>query len=102
MAVVTIPSEQRTLRDPAEVRSYLASINIRSEQWEADRPLATDATAEQVLAAYSQQLEQLKQEGGYVHADVIDVTSDTPGLDAMLAKFNIEHSEGRSGDRDRG
>lgn len=91
MAVVTIPSEQRTLRDPEEVRSYLAFINIRYEQWQADRPLATDATAEQVLAAYSQQLEQLKREGGYVQADVIDVTSETPGLDAMLAKFNTEH-----------
>jgi cupin superfamily acireductone dioxygenase involved in methionine salvage len=25
-------------------------------------------------------------------ADVIDVNQDTPGLDAMLAKFNIEHA----------
>ena len=24
-------------------------------------------------------------------ADMIDVNHDTPGLDAMLAKFNIEH-----------
>ena len=24
-------------------------------------------------------------------ADVIDVNPDTPGLDVMLAKFNIEH-----------
>ena len=32
-----------------------------------------------------------KQVGGYVTADVIDVKPDTPGLDAMLEKFNKEH-----------
>ena len=34
---------------------------------------------------------RLKARGGYVTADVIDVTADTPNLDTMLAKFNREH-----------
>jgi 1,2-dihydroxy-3-keto-5-methylthiopentene dioxygenase len=33
----------------------------------------------------------LKARGGYTTADVIDVTPDTPGLDAMLTRFNSEH-----------
>lgn len=33
----------------------------------------------------------MKEAGGYVTADVIDVTPATPGLDAMIAKFNKEH-----------
>jgi len=43
------------------------------------------------LRAYEGQVSELKRRGGYVTADVIDVKPDTPGLDTMLAKFNIEH-----------
>ena len=41
--------------------------------------------------AYTRQIEALKARGGYVTADVIDVTPEMPGLDAMLAKFSREH-----------
>ena len=37
-------------------------------------------------------LTNLKKRGGYITADVIDVNPNTPDLDAMLAKFNVEHS----------
>jgi len=39
----------------------------------------------------TEEIEELKVRGGYVTADVIDVNVQTPGLDAMLAKFNREH-----------
>jgi len=44
-----------------------------------------------VLAAYAPEIDQLKARGGYVTADVIDVTPATPNLEAMLAKFSTEH-----------
>jgi len=44
------------------------------------------------LSAYAPEIESLKARGGYVTADVIDVKPDTVGLDAMLAKFSIEHT----------
>ena len=50
-----------------------------------------DATADVVLQTYADKVDELKARGGYVTADVIDVTADTPGLEAMLAKFNSEH-----------
>jgi len=34
----------------------------------------------------------MKRRGGYVTADVIDVFPETPGLDAMLARFDKEHT----------
>ena len=92
MAVLRIPDENRLLREHGEVRGYLAGIGIDYERWESPADLPSDASAEQVLSAYSEQVEKLKREGGYVTADVIDVNADTPGLDAMLAKFNIEHA----------
>jgi len=49
------------------------------------------APAEAVLAAYAAEIDRLKAAGGYVTADVIDVSPQTPNLDAMLAKFRKEH-----------
>lgn len=92
VAVLRIPEEQRSLREHDEVRDYLAGIGIEYERWEAPADLPENASSEQVLNAYSPQIEELKRRGGYVTADVIDVHADTPGLDAMLAKFNIEHT----------
>jgi len=92
VAVLRIPDENRSLREHREVRDYLAGIGIDYERWESPANLPWDASAEQVLSAYSEQVEELKREGGYVTADVIDVNADTPGLDAMLARFNIEHT----------
>ena len=91
MAVLRIPDENRSLREYEEVRKYLGGIGIEYERWETQVDLTEDAPAEQVLSAYDKQIEELKRRGGYVTADVIDVNPATPGLDAMLAKFNIEH-----------
>jgi 1,2-dihydroxy-3-keto-5-methylthiopentene dioxygenase len=92
MAIVRIPGEHRTLYDEEEIRLHLASIRIGYERWEpAAHAVAEDATAEELLAAYAPEIERLKERGGYVTADVIDVNPQTPGLDAMLAKFNREH-----------
>jgi 1,2-dihydroxy-3-keto-5-methylthiopentene dioxygenase len=91
MATVRIPSEQRTLTDPREVTEYLATLGIEYERWALAQRAAANAPAEAVLAAYAPEIERLKARGGYVTADVIDVTPATPGLDAMLAKFSTEH-----------
>ena len=92
MAAVTIPDENRSITDPTEIKNYLGSIGIDYERWDADAVVSVDAPAEEILAAYAPQIEQLKARGGYVTADVIDVNPQTAGLEEMLARFNIEHS----------
>ena len=91
MATVKIPDEKRTLTDQAEVTRYLATLGIDYERWPGAQRVPATASADEVLAAYAPEIEKLKARGGYVTADVIDVTAATPGLDAMLAKFNSEH-----------
>jgi 1,2-dihydroxy-3-keto-5-methylthiopentene dioxygenase len=91
MATVNIPDEKRTLTQDAEIRDYLAGIGITYERWQPSHQLAEGASAADVLAAYRPEIERLKTEGGYVTADVIDVSPATPGLDAMLNRFNSEH-----------
>ena len=91
MALVRIPDDDRTLTDRSAITRYLAACSIDYEQWQPSHSVADDAPAERILAAYAKEIEQLKTRGGYVTADVIDVNPETPGLDAMLAKFRREH-----------
>ena len=91
MALVKIPAESRTLRDPEAVRAFLVVHGIEYARWTPAHDLAPDAAPDAVLAAYAREIEALKARGGYVTADVIDVTPETPNLDAMLARFNREH-----------
>lgn len=91
MARVKILEEKKTLLEPDEIRRYLATIDIQYERWEPSSPLAANAPQQEILEAYSEEIDGLKASGGYVAADVIDVSPTTPGLDAMLNKFNREH-----------
>src|SRR5579871_4126483 len=91
MALLTIPDEKRTIRDAADVTRYLANLGIEYERWEPSAAIAPGASAADILAAYAPKIEELKARGGYVTADVIDVNPQTPGLDAMLTRFNTEH-----------
>ena len=91
MASVKIPAEQRTVTDESAVTEYLAALGIDYERWPVAERAAANAPADAVLAAYAPEIDKLKARGGYVTADVIDVTPATPGLDAMLARFSTEH-----------
>ena len=79
------------MAEPESVASFLEAHGITYERWESQREVPADATADFVLAAYADKVDQLKARGGYTTADVIDVRPQTPGLDAMLARFNREH-----------
>ena len=91
MAIVRIPDEDRTLTGVEEIGTFLGTMGIRHEIWEPTHPIGPEATAAEILEAYAPEIERLKAQDGYVTADVIDVTSDTPNLQTMLDRFNKEH-----------
>lgn len=91
MAIVRIPDENRSLQEDELVQEFLRGIDIDYERWYTENDIPQDASSDLILRAYEKQINELKKRGGYVTADVIDINQDTPGLDAMLAKFNIEH-----------
>jgi 1,2-dihydroxy-3-keto-5-methylthiopentene dioxygenase len=91
MAVIRIKDEARTISGDGPVKDYLAAAGIDYERWRPEREVADGAAPESILAAYDTEIRKLKESGGYVTADVIDVKPSTPGLDAMLAKFSREH-----------
>lgn len=90
MALLRVPDENRTLTDQTEITAYLAERGIEYERIGAT-PIATTLSAEELLTAYRPKIDELKAKGGYVTADVIDVTNETPGLEAMLQRFSSEH-----------
>ena len=91
MAVLRIPDENLTISGTAAVAEYLENIGIEYDVWEPSHPLGADASQDEILGAYSAEIDKLKASGGYVTADVINVSPQTPNLDAMLAKFSREH-----------
>jgi 1,2-dihydroxy-3-keto-5-methylthiopentene dioxygenase len=91
MAVLRFPDSDQTITAETEIRAALAAQGIDYERWSLDR-VAADCSAEDVLSAYAAEIDGMKRRGGYATADVIDVKPETPGLDAMLARFDKEHT----------
>lgn len=91
MACIRIPSEDRILDDAEIIRDFLLPFGIAYDRWAVAGRIDRDASQEEILAAYAPEVEALKERGGYITADVIDVTPDVPNLQALLDKFNKEH-----------
>jgi 1,2-dihydroxy-3-keto-5-methylthiopentene dioxygenase len=91
MAVVDVPKKNIRLTETSEIADYLHGIGIDYERWDNIGEIGPEATDEEILAFYSDEIEALKAKGGYVTADVINIVPTTPNLDAMLDKFNKEH-----------
>ena len=94
MALVRIPAQEQSIEETSAIRDYLAARGIDYVQVGLPSDSAEGAsgmTADALLAFYGETIDDLKSRGGYTTADVIDVKPDTPGLDAMLKRFNSEH-----------
>ncbi len=91
MAVLRVPERNRRIEGRQAVSEYLEQIGIEYDVWEPSHSLGAGASPDEILEAYSAEIESLKIRGGYVTADVVSVNSQTPGLEAMLAKFSREH-----------
>jgi 1,2-dihydroxy-3-keto-5-methylthiopentene dioxygenase len=92
MALVVVPDCKKQISDNSEIQQFLSKFNITYEHWEVEGRINQNATEEEILKEYQPEIERLKKIGGYVTADVINVSPATPGLDVMLDKFNKEHT----------
>lgn len=92
MAIVSVPETNQRFTTPQEIAAFLAPYGIFHEVWDTSRCGGPDASSEDILAAYSPEIDQLKSRGGYVTADVINVSPETPNIDALMAKYALEHT----------
>jgi len=92
MATVHIPSQNRQLTDAQEISAFLKPFGIWYEHWQVAGRLSPTASDADILSEYAPEIQKVKEAGGFVTADVINVHPGTPNLDAMLEKFNKEHT----------
>jgi len=78
-------------REPDAIAAVLSEAGVRFEQWQAQQPLTEDADQNAILAAYAPEIDRLKQEGGYIIADVIRMHSEHPQKAELRQKFLDEH-----------
>jgi 1,2-dihydroxy-3-keto-5-methylthiopentene dioxygenase len=91
MAILRIPSEDRVIDDVDAIRRFLLPQGIHYDRWAVAGRIDRDASQEEILAAYEPEVTALMESGGYLTADVVNVTPDLPNLQVMLDKFNQEH-----------
>jgi 1,2-dihydroxy-3-keto-5-methylthiopentene dioxygenase len=92
MARIRIQDEEREISDTQEICEFLKPFGIWYENWDVDGRIGPEATNEEILTAYAPEIDRLKNAGGFVTADVINVSPETPNLDVLLAKFSKEHT----------
>lgn len=92
MAILNIPDKNYTTGDVAEISAFLNDRGIWFDQWEANAELEDTSSQEEILTAYAHSLKPFMEKMGYSTADVINVNSGTPNLDALRAKFLKEHT----------
>lgn len=78
--------------DPSEVASELKKIDVGFERWDSPVHLATEASAEAILAAYRPYLDKLMGTTGAGSADVVKLTPDHPQVATLREKFLSEHT----------
>jgi 1,2-dihydroxy-3-keto-5-methylthiopentene dioxygenase len=77
--------------DPDAIRNKLSAHGVHFDRW-ATRDLPADATQEEILEAYADEVARLKQDWGFQTADVVSLTADHPHKDAFRQKFLDEHT----------
>lgn len=92
MAIVLIPDENRKIEGAEAICAFLKPFGIWHERWELEERVSPDAPSETILEAYKPEIDRLKSAGGYITADVMQVSPATPNLDAMMEKFKSEHT----------
>ncbi|MDD3763459.1 MAG: cupin [Nevskiales bacterium] len=78
--------------DAGQIREQLAALGIEFERWEASQPLAPDASPDDVMAAYAEQIEALKARYDFVTVDVVSMHPEHPAAAEARGKFLAEHT----------
>jgi len=86
------PDRAEVITDPVEITRRLDQVGVRFERWEANQPLAADASQDEIIAAYRADIDRLMAENGFQSVDVISVGPDHPDREALRQKFLEEHT----------
>jgi len=82
----------KTTHQHDDIARELNAVGVRFEKWEATKPLSPGASQDEVIGAYSADIDRLKRDGGYQAVDVISLNPDHPDRAALRQKFLREHT----------
>lgn len=98
MAELRVRESDVVLTQPGEITEFVSRYGLTYQHWDIQKLhgeggglLEGETEQERVLRVFDDEIEQLKDEGNYVTADVIALSPETPNLDALLQKFDKEH-----------
>lgn len=92
MAILSIPEIGKTVENPSEIKKFFTSRGIFFDQWHCHVEFEETTTQEDILKAYSTDLEPFMKNGGYLTADVISLNALTENYQAIRNKFLSEHT----------
>ncbi|TVQ39189.1 MAG: cupin [Wenzhouxiangella sp.] len=78
--------------DFEQIQAELASVGVALERWKTEQAIDSSADPERILAAYADDIERLKREGGYQAVDVVSMVPDHPDKAMFRTKFLAEHT----------
>jgi 1,2-dihydroxy-3-keto-5-methylthiopentene dioxygenase len=88
--------------DENEIRAELGELGARFSRWEV-KDFSEDATLDEVLALYSDEVEGVKKSEGYTLVDVMQLSPSQPNYDEVKGpsrqKFLSEHQHDDDEDR---
>ncbi len=91
MAILSIPDEQIIIKDVDQIRTFMNQRGIFFDQWQCGVEFEDSASQEEILEAYSNDLNPFMKQGGYKTADVISIHRSTENYEAIRTKFLAEH-----------
>ncbi|MBA2663167.1 MAG: cupin domain-containing protein [Bradymonadaceae bacterium] len=98
MAELRVRGTDTVLTDPTLIKDFVRGYGLDYEVWnieklhtEAAKAVQAETEQQRILTIFADEIEALKERGGYLSADVISLTPATPNLDTLLAKFDKEH-----------
>ena len=77
------------LESSIEITKYLAEEEIIYQHW--DLKVTSNINLDDVLDCYKDQIDMLKKERHYIHADLVTLNSRTPDLNKICQEFKKEH-----------
>ena len=86
------PDQSEVIDDHGAIASALQGIGVRFERWAAEAHLGADASPDDVIAAYKDDVQRIMKESGFQSVDVIALGPDHPQKGDLRKKFLDEHT----------
>ena len=80
--------------DRDTIANVLGDVGVRFERWQATVPIRAGMAPQEILDAYREPIDRLKQQEGYLTDDEVSLLPDNPQKDEFRKKFLDEHTHG--------